>query len=730
MKPFCHYRDSIYSRICGTTGRIQLEAVEEASWSTLRQVWKFYLDWTAMREEMGDWDWRGSMEGLNGKSAWEVLKLKIHDMTSRHVPMGVRKTHKRPAWLSREILRAVRRKKRLWKRAKLGYQVEEYREEEKRVKRLIKNAKRGLEKRLADGAGKDGVQKRKFYSYIKQRTKSRPTIGPLKDGGQVVREDKDMARVLNNYFSSVFAREDMEEIPEPRAETIGKELREIKITTKKVQDKIKNLREGAACGPDKIGPRLLKELIDVVASPLALAMRRTLEDGEVPEDWRTANVTPIFKKGPKSAPANYRPVSLTSVCGKILEAIIKDRITAHLDRYQLIRKSQHGFLRNRSCTSNLLSFLEKITQATDNGEPVDVVFLDFAKAFDKVPIQRLLKKVKSHGIGGQLLAWIKAWLTDRKQRVVLNGEASDWARVLSGVPQGSVLGPLLFLIFINDLDEEAALVEILKKFADDTKVAQPIRSEQDRTRLQAVLDNLVSWADTWGMSFNVKKCKVMHVGRSNPRYAYRMGGVELDSTEEERDLGVIMTSKLKPTKQCEKAAKMAQTVLSQIARSFHYKDRHVFVKLYKSYVRPHLEFAVQAWSPWTVGDKDTLEKVQRRAIKMVTGLKGATYEDRLAELGMTTLEERRHQADMAMTHKILTKKVGGEPAEWFTLAGEAVRVTRTASDPLNVRIKHGRLDVRSNFFSVRVCEPWNNVPSDLKKLQPNGFKNAYAEHRK
>ena len=189
--------------------------------------------------------------------------------------MGVRKSHNRPAWLTREILRAIRQKKILWKRAKLGYQVEEYRAEEKKVKRLIKNAKRVLQKRQADGAGKDGVQKRKFYSYIKQRTKSRPTIGPLKEGGQVVSESKDMASVLNNYFLSVFTREDTEAIPEPRAEHVGEELRKVKITTKKVQDKIKNLREGAASGPDKIGPQLLKELIDVVASPLALVMRRT-----------------------------------------------------------------------------------------------------------------------------------------------------------------------------------------------------------------------------------------------------------------------------------------------------------------------------------------------------------------------------------------------------------------------------------------------------------------------
>ena len=232
------------------------------------------------------------------------------------------------------------------------------------------------------------------------------------------------------------------------------------------------------------------------------------------------------------------------------------------------------------------------------------------------------------------------------------------------------------------------------------------------------------------MAFNVAKCKVMHIGHGNPRYEYSMQNTPLEVTEEERDLGVITSSKLKPGAQCTKAAKTAQAVLGQIPRAFHFRNRHVFLQLYITYVRPHLEFAGQAWSPWTAADKAVLEQVQIKAIRMVSGLRGHKCEDRLKELGLTTLEERRHQADMAMAYKILTKKEDVDPADWFVMAAQAARVTRTAADPLNVTVKHGRLDIRRHFFSVRVTEDWNKVPGDIKKLRTlEGFKNAYAKHR-
>jgi hypothetical protein len=193
-----------------------------------------------------------------------------------------------------------------------------------------------------------------------------------------------------------------------------------------------------------------------------------------------------------------------------------------------------------------------------------------------------------------------------------------------------VLGPVLFNIFINDLDDEATVRQLLKKFADDTKLGQVIECASDTDELQGTLDRLCEWATRWGMCFNVQKCHVMHVGRRNMRADYYMNGHKLATSTAERDVGVIISDDLKQADQCKKAAQTAGAILGQIHRAFHYRDRHTYLGLYKQYVRPHLEFASPAWAPWNMGDINCLEKVQQRAVKAVSGLRGRTYSERLA----------------------------------------------------------------------------------------------------
>jgi hypothetical protein len=302
-----------------------------------------------------------------------------------------------------------------------------------------------------------------------------------------------------------------------------------------------------------------------------------------------------------------------------------------------------------------------------------------------------------------------------------------WSEVLSGVPQGSVLGPILFLIYINDLDCTANMTKIIRKFADDTKVGHTVRTDMDRRELQTALDKMVEWADNWGMQFNTSKCKVMHFGYNNKKYTYTIDGHQLEATEEERDIGVMVCQTLKPSQQCKKAARTAQTVLSQLARAFHYRDRNIFVRLYIQYVRPHLEYAVASWSPWFEADKECLEKIQRRAVNMVSGLKGRTYEEKLKELEIPTLEERRRKLDMVQTYKIVTGKENVNRESWFEMACEGQRATRQAADPLNIKPQAPRLEIRRHFFTNRVIKDWNNLPTEVKNAPSvESFKNGLA----
>ena len=595
----------------------------------------------------------------------------------------------------------------------------------------VRKAKKRFEKNLAKNAKKNP---KAFWSYLKSKTANRESVGPLKNNGEFITDNEKQADILNVFFTSVFTEEDLVNMQTIEPIYTGESpLSSTQFSAGLVKEKIVKLRSSAAPGPDKICPKLLQGVVDVICQPLAIIYARSLEEGVVPKDWRCANVTPIFKKGSKSSAGNYRPVSLTCILCKVMESIIRDAIVKHLAENKLLLPSQHGFMKAKSCLTNLLEYLETLTKLVDEGHSVDIIYCDFAKAFDKVPVRRLLIKMEAHGINGKMLGWVEKWLTGRRQRVVLNGKTSGWSDVTSGVPQGSCLGPTLFLIFINDIDNAMdTITGIISKFADDTKAGRVVENDNDRAKLQLEINNLVAWTEKWQMKFNESKCSVMHFGRSNPQYSYTMGGyapagVVLKTSVEEKDVGVIVHNSLKPTEMCAKAVSKANRVLGQMSRAIHFRDRFTWIRLYKTYVRCHLEYCIQAWCPWTQANKDLLEKVQMRAVRMVSGLEGKTYEERLKECGLTTLEDRRKRGDMIEVFKILHGLEDVESSTWFRMTmEEASHNTRMAGHPLNINKPRCNLDLRKHFFSVRCCDSWNNLPNNIRECKTLiSFKNAY-----
>ena len=301
----------------------------------------------------------------------------------------------------------------------------------------------------------------------------------------------------------------------------GGRLGQLVVAPEVVASKINNMKENKSPVVDGISPKILKEIVEQINTPLAHVFNMSLQEGIVPLEWKEANVIPLFKKGSINKSVNYRPVSLTSVICKLLETIIRDHMIDFLIKHKIRNPSQHGFLKARPCLTNVLCFFEEITKWVDERSPVDVIYLDFQNAFDKVPHQRLILKLKSHGMGNSIINCIEQWLTDRKQRVVVDGEVSSGKSVLSGVPQGSVLGHILFLVYINDLEE--GVTGTILKFADDTKLFTKTKDIGDKQTLQDDIE-LVKWSEKWQMLFNFGKCKCLHTGPGNTSMNSEMGG--------------------------------------------------------------------------------------------------------------------------------------------------------------------------------------------------------------
>ena len=305
----------------------------------------------------------------------------------------------------------------------------------------------------------------------------------------------------------------------------------------------------------------------------------------------------------------------------------------------------------------------------------------------------------------------------------VDGEFSEWVGVTSGVPQGSVLGPILFLVYINDID--VGLFSKIGKFADDSKLLNNVNSCIGVDEIRSDISKLEKWADEWQMQFNVGKCSVIHLGRNNPENKYMLYNKEIASSNKERDLGVIVDKSLKFSEQCNKAANGANMTLGMIKRNVISRDKDIIVNLYKTLVRPKLDYCVQAWRPYLRKDIDNFEKVQRRATKLISQCKGLSYNDRLKITGLTTLEERRNRGDMLEVFKTIKGINKLDYRKLFSLLNN----THTRGHSLKLTKTRSRLDCRKNFFSCRVIDRWNSLPKHVVEAETvNSFKSRCDKH--
>ncbi|CAM4321167.1 unnamed protein product [Caretta caretta] len=493
------------------------------------------LTFQKLRKLVREVDWTEEFIDLKVEEAWDYFKSKLQKLSEACIPRKEKKFIGRScrlSWMSKHLTEVIKKKQkayREWKKG--GISKESYLIEVRTCRDKVRQAESQVE---LDLAKEIKTNSKRFYSHINKKKTKKEEVGPLNTEDAVeVKDNLGMAQYLNKYFASVFNKA-KEGVRDNGSMRNGIEDMEVDITIFEVEVKLKQLNGTKSGGSDNLHPRILKELAHEIPSPLARIFNESVNSGVVPYDWRIANIVPIFKKGKKSDPGNYRPVSLTSVVYKVLEKNLKEKVVKDIEVNGKWDKIQHGFTKGRSCQTNLISFFEKVTDSLDKGNAVDLIYLDFSKAFDTMPHGELLVKLDKMGINRKIERWIRNWLKGRRQRVLLKGELSGWREVTSGVPQGLVLGPILFNLSITDLGTKSG--SVLIKFADGTKLGGIANLEKDRDILQEDLDDLVNWGNNNRMKFNSEKCKVMHLGINNKNFSYKLGTHQLEVTEEERTL--------------------------------------------------------------------------------------------------------------------------------------------------------------------------------------------------
>ena len=499
---------------------------------------------------------------------------------------------------------------------------------------------------------------------------------------------------------------------------------------------LRNLKNNYSSGADKIPSIFFKQLGFSLALPLSFIFNLSFQTSELPFDWLCAKVTPIFKnKGTPQSVSNYRPISLTSIACKVMERLIRDKLVTYFSNNNIISKEQHGFLTHKSTTTQLLQCVNDWSKSLDSKGWVDVIYLDIAKAFDSVSHKKLLHKLQNVGITGLMLKWIAAFLSNRSQTVNINGSVSNPVSVTSGVPQGSVLGPLLFLIYINELPDVVKNCKI-KLFADDSKIYFMGKKGELANLLQDDLERVFEWCDSVQLSIALEKSAVLHLGSShNPRANFVISNHAIPSVEEIKDLGVIMSSDFKFSKHCNKIAKNAYSVMHGIYRGFVSRDQTFLTNMYKTYCRPKLEYATPVFNPCSIENIKTLEGVQRCFTRRIPSVATLSYPHRLNQLNLESLELRRLKYDLVMVYKILNGFVDVDWRDFFTISQ-----TKTRGHSFKLHKPPFNTNYRKFFFSIRCIDSWNSLPThvvesksivvfrnSLDKLSLNHFLKVFSD---
>ena len=624
----------------------------------------------------------------------------------KYVPHKMTSSRYNLPWFNKDLKRQCKKKQRLYNIAKASGRRSDwdhYNQYRKQVQRNLRSARLHYNKDNLETAIQDNPEA--FWSYIKNLRKEDNGVADLHHNGELITDSIAKAEILNQQFASVFTTESTDTLPD-LGDCPYEPISPLIISNEGVLKQLKDLNGAKAQGPDEIPPWFLKLMAVDIAPYLTDIFQVSVNTGRVPALWKQANVTPVFKKGKRGEAANYRPVSLTVVVSKILEHIISSHIMKYAEANSILSNNQHGFRARRSTETQLILTVNDIGKHLENGKLVDMSILDFTKAFDKVPHRRLIHKLCHYGMSGQIANWIQDFLSERTQRVMVEGKCSKLAPVLSGVPQGTVLGPIAFLFYINDL--AANISSQVRLFADDCLLYTATTADEVSQSLQEDLVKLEKWQDDWLMSFNPSKCVTMTIGTKNPpKHIYSFCGEQLQSVDSHRYLGVCFNNTLTWNDHIREVCKKAQRVLGLVRRNLWGCNVHVKSTAYSTLIRPLLEYAASVWDTSIQSNNNQLNRVQRQAARFCKNnysREEGTVTKILAELEWQTLETRRKIKKVSMLYKIRHGLVD------ISLGSHLVHQTRETRGH-NKKFRQIRYKTRryGDTFFPSTIPIWNNL---------------------
>ena len=583
------------------------------------------------------------------------------------------------------------------------------------------------ESRLADTINKNPKY---FWSYVKLKTKVSSRISTIQNPDGVLTSDPhEVAESFSSFFSGVFRTSDCLssnscDLRNPHDFCLD----DIHFSPDIVYYHLKRLPSSSSHDPDGLCYEYLKRGGFFLASKLSDLFRFSLANACIPDTWRNVNVIPVHKSGPRDSCCNYRPIAITNCVSRLMEKIICQQVLKYLRCHDLLMPSQHGFLPGRSVETAGVAQLNFLTAALDKGLSVDTLYLDYSKAFDSIPHYLLVQKLHLFGLSDPLLSWISDYLCERYQSVYVNGVFSSPKVISSGVIQGSVLGPLLFLIYVNDVDNYLSPSFVIK-YADDIKLSTSfLKSDSQSTaqvQLQQALSELYLWSVKNGLSLNPQKCKVIHFGFNNPCFSYTVGQSTVANVTSFKDLGVYISQKCNFNEHVHVICLKANRFLGLVQKVFVSRSKSLLLAIYKSRIRPLLEFGCILWCPYRLYLSEQIERVQHRFSRLFPDLRLLPYRERLKDLNLYSLRTRRLRYKLIFLYKMLNNLIDLDPTDFFvfstssSLRGNSLRLIPPSSSK----------DCRRHFFTVDTVFHWNNM-LDVEVKVPNvvSFKRSVASY--